>query len=359
MLPVPDQCVQVGDHNHAATTNAGTPVSDVDSPLAQHLSLAQGQTMPTQNDAAARGLAACMNTIYNDYSIEMEDVDEFMESVLEDDQMKPFMGTDRLDTPLYQDVTEDVTESHGSQEDLDWYTHSQSTGIITSMAQGQTMPTPNDAAATGPAACMHTIDDDYSVGMEDVDEFMESVLEDDQMKPFKGTDRLDTPLYQDVTEDVTESHGSQEDLDWYTHSQSTGIITSMDDRKVSASSQVTTPQRARQAKSSTETVTVPATTRLITVPNANSVVPLQSQEQRASPHDLSPHDRAMTAFSSLSSATMLQQPMVCKPLTAYNYFYRVERDNIVNGMTSATDPLLPVDLDIGREKQEKLLQQHW
>jgi hypothetical protein len=272
MLPVPDQCVQVGDHNDAATTNADTPVSDVDSPLAQHLSLAQGQTMPTPYDAAATGPAACMHTIDDDYSIEMEDVDEFME---------------------------------------------------------------------------------------DVDEFMESVLEDDQMKPFMGTDRLDTPLYQYVTEDVTESHGSQEDLDWYTHSQSTGIITSMDDRKVSASSQATTPQRSLQAKSSIETVTVPATIRLITVPNANSVGPLQSQEQQASPHDLNPHDGAMTAFSSLSSATMLQHPMVCKPLTAYNYFYRVERDNIVNGMTSATDPLPPVDLGIGREKQEKLLQQHW
>jgi hypothetical protein len=51
--------------------------------------------------------------------------------------------------------------------------------------------------------------------------------------------------------------------------------------------------------------------------------------------------------------------VVCKPLTAYNYFYRVERDSIVNGMASANDPLPPVDQDVSLEKQEKLLHQHW
>jgi hypothetical protein len=98
---------------------------------------------------------------------------------------------------------------------------------------------------------------------------------------------------------------------------------------------------------------------------------LPRQQQRASSAgDLGSHDQAVTnplndtstsgvSLDSPFSTAMPQRPMLCKPLTAYNYFYRVERDSIVNGMTCATDPLPPVDLDVSLKKQEKLLQQHW
>jgi hypothetical protein len=53
-------------------------------------------------------------------------------------------------------------------------------------------------------------------------------------------------------------------------------------------------------------------------------------------------------------------PMILlKPLTAYNYFYRMERDNIVNGMQHASDPIPEPDLDFSQEKQNALLYQHW
>jgi hypothetical protein len=241
-----------------------------------------------------------------------------------------------------------------------------------SQAHGQAKPAPNDAA-TDPIASMHTMSidnvmDDNSIGMEDVDQFMESILKADQMKHFMGTDTLDTPLFQDDTEEMTESRGSQEDRDWFANSHST-CIANINDRKVSASSRVAAPCISFQATSSSRTAAV-ATSTGITFSHANND-PLQSQEQRASrPGHLNPHDLAMTATVSATSASEVlcsspsaamapQRPVLCKPLTAYNYFYRVERDNIVNGMACATDPLPPVNLDISLEKQEKLLQQHW
>jgi hypothetical protein len=239
-------------------------------------------------------------------------------------------------------------------------------------AHGQAKPAPNDAA-TDPIASMHTMSidnlmDDNSIGMEDVDQFMESILKADQMKHFMGTDMLDTPLFQDDTEEMTELRGSQEDRDWFANSHST-CIANINDRKVSASSRVAAPCISFQATSSSKTAAVPTSTA-ITFSHANND-PLQSQEQRASrPGHLNPHDLAMTATMSVTSASEVlfrspsaamapQRPVLCKPLTAYNYFYRVERDNIVNGMACATDPLPPVDLDVSLKKQEKLLQQHW
>jgi hypothetical protein len=70
-----------------------------------------------------------------------------------------------------------------------------------------------------------------------------------------------------------------------------------------------------------------------------------------------------------SSAPQQQNPSVhvpdaavvlmLAPLSAYNYFYRNERDMIVNGMTSATDPLPPSDFDFTPRKMAELLHQHW
>lgn len=48
-----------------------------------------------------------------------------------------------------------------------------------------------------------------------------------------------------------------------------------------------------------------------------------------------------------------------KPLTAYNYYYRDERDNIVQGLSAEGDPLPDPVRDISHSKFESLLHQHW
>lgn len=50
-------------------------------------------------------------------------------------------------------------------------------------------------------------------------------------------------------------------------------------------------------------------------------------------------------------------PKTLKPLTAYNYFFRDERDNIVDNVDSTQLPL-PVS-DFSPQKQQRLLHQHW
>jgi hypothetical protein len=52
-------------------------------------------------------------------------------------------------------------------------------------------------------------------------------------------------------------------------------------------------------------------------------------------------------------------PVMCPPLTAYNYYYRNERDTIVQGMTHADDPLPPSDWNFTEQKKLELLHQHW
>lgn len=55
----------------------------------------------------------------------------------------------------------------------------------------------------------------------------------------------------------------------------------------------------------------------------------------------------------------LNVPYMCKSLTPYNYFYRDERDNIVNGTKKAGDPLPPPLKDFSQARQNALLHQHW
>lgn len=50
--------------------------------------------------------------------------------------------------------------------------------------------------------------------------------------------------------------------------------------------------------------------------------------------------------------------MMCKPLSAYNYFFRVERDNIVLGMKE-NDILPPPNCDFSPQKRRLLLHQRW
>jgi hypothetical protein len=55
----------------------------------------------------------------------------------------------------------------------------------------------------------------------------------------------------------------------------------------------------------------------------------------------------------------LPQHKLLKPLTAYNYFYRDERDNIVDGITTELDPFPNPVSDFSQSKLEALLHQRW
>jgi hypothetical protein len=48
-----------------------------------------------------------------------------------------------------------------------------------------------------------------------------------------------------------------------------------------------------------------------------------------------------------------------KPLTAYNFFYRDERDNIIGGMQADGDPIPPALCDYSETKLRELLNQRW
>jgi hypothetical protein len=73
------------------------------------------------------------------------------------------------------------------------------------------------------------------------------------------------------------------------------------------------------------------------------------------------NDRAVHGIDSTeaSAPNSLRRPTMLKPLTAYNYFYRMERDNIVHGMQRAGDPIPPPNLDFSLAKQQALLYQRW
>jgi hypothetical protein len=60
---------------------------------------------------------------------------------------------------------------------------------------------------------------------------------------------------------------------------------------------------------------------------------------------------------SANEAPHEQAPL--KPLTPYNYFFRSERDNIVNGMQHASDPIPEPDVDFSEAKRNALLHQRW
>lgn len=62
----------------------------------------------------------------------------------------------------------------------------------------------------------------------------------------------------------------------------------------------------------------------------------------------------------LAVSESLSKPRkMCLPLSAYNYFYRNERDNIVCGMKGPGDSLPPPDHNFSQSKREELLNQHW
>lgn len=58
-------------------------------------------------------------------------------------------------------------------------------------------------------------------------------------------------------------------------------------------------------------------------------------------------------------STTLDGIKICKPLSCYNYFYRDERDNIVNGIGNPGDPLPEPVHDFSDAKRSLLLKHHW
>jgi hypothetical protein len=75
--------------------------------------------------------------------------------------------------------------------------------------------------------------------------------------------------------------------------------------------------------------------------------------------DGSTSSAAVDSSRMLFNAALCCLPVMCPPLTAYNYYYRNERDTIVQGMTHADDPLPPPDWDFSEQKKLNLLHQHW
>jgi hypothetical protein len=73
--------------------------------------------------------------------------------------------------------------------------------------------------------------------------------------------------------------------------------------------------------------------------------------------DFSPYQCTVTQFKPPPPPTGSIQ--LCKPLNVYNYFYRDERDNIVNGMKQHGDPGPPPVRDFSQAKFERLLYQRW
>jgi hypothetical protein len=73
----------------------------------------------------------------------------------------------------------------------------------------------------------------------------------------------------------------------------------------------------------------------------------------------SAHKRPQKRPSKSSRPATATTAAVCLPLTAYNYFYRHERDTIVQGMTHPSDPLPPSVWDFTPAKKAELLHQHW
>jgi hypothetical protein len=65
------------------------------------------------------------------------------------------------------------------------------------------------------------------------------------------------------------------------------------------------------------------------------------------------------SVETISLLPPLKVTKMCIPLTAYNYFYRNERDNIVRNMKRPGDPLPDPDHDFSQSKQEELLYQRW
>jgi hypothetical protein len=70
--------------------------------------------------------------------------------------------------------------------------------------------------------------------------------------------------------------------------------------------------------------------------------------------------QSMATYRSASPLSLLrQQTQLCKPLTGYNYFYRDEKNNIVQHLQQHGDPLPDPVCDFSAHKMDELLHQRW
>ena len=69
--------------------------------------------------------------------------------------------------------------------------------------------------------------------------------------------------------------------------------------------------------------------------------------------------RKINSNHAIDYAPPLPQHKLLKPLTAYHYFYRVERDNIVEGMTVNGDQIPDSVHDFSETKLRELLDRRW
>jgi hypothetical protein len=72
------------------------------------------------------------------------------------------------------------------------------------------------------------------------------------------------------------------------------------------------------------------------------------------------HELSSVVHRPASPLSLLrQQPARLKPLSAYNYFFRDERNNILAHMMQPGDPLPDTVSDFSSQKVEQLLHEHW
>jgi hypothetical protein len=85
----------------------------------------------------------------------------------------------------------------------------------------------------------------------------------------------------------------------------------------------------------------------------------ESNHHGQSPVEPMPSDGTNATTTMTTTAHHQSVLTMGPPLTAYNYYFRNERDTIVRGMTRADDPVPASDEDYTPAKKAALLHQHW
>jgi hypothetical protein len=85
----------------------------------------------------------------------------------------------------------------------------------------------------------------------------------------------------------------------------------------------------------------------------------ESNHHGPAPVEPRPSDGTKATMTMTTTAHHQSVVTMGPPLTAYNYYFRNERDTIVRGMTRADDPVPASDEDYTPAKKAALLHQHW
>jgi hypothetical protein len=86
---------------------------------------------------------------------------------------------------------------------------------------------------------------------------------------------------------------------------------------------------------------------------------IQNRSTTNSREDLLPYVQMLLSerMDNGTDKNIPERPLL--PLSPYNYYYRDERDNIINGMQTDNDPLPAPGSDFSDSKMRQLLYQHW